>query len=78
LDAADGHGLKDEGYLATLDRETILKMASYWQETGGRRSVVTKYNKLLELAGEETIAKESDTFKDVESLVLLRNACAPQ
>lgn len=75
-DAADGHGLRDDGYLAPLNRETILNMASYWQETEGRRYVLTKYNRLLEFTGEETIAKETDIHKDVDSLVLLRNAIA--
>ncbi len=73
-DAADGHGRKGDGYLAPLDPETILKMATYWTETEGRRYVLTKYNKLLEFAGYEAIAKDSDIYQDAESLVLLRNA----
>lgn len=73
-DAADGHGLAGDGYLAPLDRETVLRMAEYWQETDGRRYVLTKYNKLLELRGQQQIPKESNMYKDSESLILLRNA----
>jgi hypothetical protein len=73
-DAADGHGLAGDGYLAPLDRETVLKMAEYWEETDGRRYVLTKYNKLLEFAGLESIPRESDGYRDVESLVVLRNS----
>jgi hypothetical protein len=75
-DAADGHGLTGEGYLAPLGHQAVMNMAEYWEETGGRRFVVSKYNRLLEIVGQDVLHKESDLRESAESLVLLRNAIA--
>jgi len=74
-DAADGHGVAGDGYLAPLPENTRAQMAEVWAGTdeGRRLDTLTKYQLLLTLAERERLDRGAQPFQDAALLVDLRN-----
>ena len=72
-DAADGHNVTNDGYLAPLDAGVIRRLADYWNWTGGRDPLLVKYDRLLEASSAMAI-KGTARYENVDRLRRLRNA----
>jgi hypothetical protein len=56
-DAHDGHGLRDDGYLAPLSPEAVAAMAKVWRATKSGRYLdpLEKWQWLLDCCGDEPL-----------------------
>lgn len=73
-DAADNHGVTDDGYIAPLPERTRLLMREWWVRTGGGfERVLEKAQLLLVFAGQETLDEGAQPFQDAATLLTLRN-----
>jgi hypothetical protein len=72
-DAADGHA-PTGGYIDPLIEESRRTMAEVWAITrGGRLPALEKFDSLLRSAGAPVLNRKSDTFKNAEATIDLRN-----
>lgn len=74
-DASDGHGLRDDGYLAPLASDVVARMAIIWRATEQGRSLkpAEKWQWLLECAGYARLDPGTAPARDALLLVQLRN-----
>jgi hypothetical protein len=74
-DAYDGHGIRDDGYIAPLSARTIELMGGWWAESGeGSEPVLTKYQLLLLFAEQPELDKGAEPYQSAALLARLRNA----
>lgn len=75
-DAHDGHGVRDDGYLAPLSSEAVAAMAMVWRATNSGRTVdpVEKWQWLLESCGRARLDRGAPPVQDAALLIRLRNA----
>lgn len=74
-DAADGHGLTGDGYLAPLDERTVALMAEWWELSGkGFDKTLNKYQLLLTFGDQPKLDKGAEPWQSAETLMRLRNA----
>ena len=74
-DACDGHGLRDDGYLAPVAPDVVTMMALVWRATDAGRSLkpVEKWQCLLECVGRPRLDAGAAPAQDVLLVVRLRN-----
>jgi hypothetical protein len=75
-DAHDGHGVRDDGYIAPLRPEAVAAMAMVWRATNGGRTLnpVQKWQWLLECCGQARLENGAPPVQDAALLTGLRNA----
>lgn len=75
-DAHDGHGIRDDGYLAPLNAEVVAAMAGVWRETTGGRGLnpLEKWQRLLECCGRDRLTRDAAPAQDAALVIRLRNA----
>ena len=75
-DAQDGHGLRDDGYLAPLSPEPVAAMAKVWRATKSGRYLdpLEKWQWLLECCGHDRLDGGALPAQDAALLIRLRNA----
>ena len=75
-DAHDGHGVRDDGYLAPLRSDTVAALAMVWRATNCGRSAdpVEKWQWLLECCGRARLERGRPPMQDTALLIRLRNA----
>jgi hypothetical protein len=75
-DAHDGHGLRDDGYLAPLSPQVVATMATVWRATKSGRYLdpLEKWQWLLECCGHERLDQGIAPVQDAALLIRLRNA----
>jgi hypothetical protein len=73
--ADDGHGLRDDGYLAPLRPAAITTMAKVWRATNGGKNLdpLEKWQSLLECCGRDRLDRGAAPAQDAALLVRLRN-----
>jgi hypothetical protein len=74
-DAQDGHGLRDDGYLAPLTEDVVATMATVWRATDAGRHLdpLEKWQWLLECSGRERLERGAAPAQDAALLIRLRN-----
>jgi hypothetical protein len=74
-DAAEEHGIADDGYLAPLQKGTVDRMAVYWSEINDGRdgSTLAKYRLACLFADVEPISKGGQLHENAQLLIRLRN-----
>lgn len=77
-DAAGGHGLTGDGYLAPLSSKTHRLMADLWRATseGTRLRPLEKYEMLLAFADSRPLDRGAQPYQDACFVIRLRNAIA--
>lgn len=75
-DAADGHGVTADGYLAPLAPPTIAALAAAWRGTdrGVKLNVLEKWQLLLALSGKPPLDAGAQPYQDARLVLHLRNA----
>lgn len=75
-DAHDGHGLRDDGYLASLSAEAVATMAKVWRTTDSGKGLepLDKWQRLLECCGHERLDLGASPAQDAALLIRLRNS----
>lgn len=75
-DALDGHGLRDDGFLAPLEAEDIASMAKVWRETssGWNLNPIEKWQRLLECCRHDPLDLGAAPIQDAALVIRLRNA----
>jgi hypothetical protein len=69
-DVADNH----LSYVGVLDEQRRVAFSSYWRESGGRGSVLEKYQTCLGLAGCTPLAPAAEPYQSFALAIRLRNA----
>lgn len=74
-DAHDGHGLKDDGYIAPLPAGAVDAMAAVWEATedGKTLRLLEKWQLLLRLAEKDPLDTGRAPFQDAKLVLDLRN-----
>lgn len=73
-DAADGHNVAGDGYIAPLSPRTLELMREWWLATGrGYERLLEKLQLLLVFAGSAKLEPGAQPFQDAKQLVALRN-----
>lgn len=75
-DAQDGHGVRDDGYLAPLSSEAVAAMAKVWRATKSGRYLdpLEKWQWLLECCGRARLERGAPPAQDAALVIRLRNA----
>jgi len=73
-DAADEHGLVDDGYLAPLDARSVHLMREWWTVSKGQDRLLDKYQMFCVFTGNPRLDKGAEPFQSAEAIVGLRNA----
>ncbi len=75
-DAHDRHGVRDDGYLASVDSASIATMAKVWRATNAGRNLdpLEKWQWLLECCAHPRLDRGAQRAQDAALLVRLRNA----
>jgi hypothetical protein len=74
-DAHDGHGLRDDGYLAPLTPDAVGTMATVWRATNGGKNLdpLEKWQWMLECCGHDRLDRGAPPAQDAALLIRLRN-----
>ncbi len=73
-DVAENYGEQDQGYLSPIPDNVRKLMASWWEETEGRATLLSKYQMLLSFSGNDKFDKGAEPYQSVASLINFRNA----
>lgn len=75
-DAHDGHGLRNDGYLAQLRPDAVAAMATVWRATKSGRYLdpLEKWQWMLECCGRDRLDRGRAPAQDAALLIRLRNA----
>lgn len=72
-DAAQEHGIQNNGFISPLTEETRALMKSWWEESGDMHKTLVKYQMLMSFANQSKFDKSKDPYQSAALLVELRN-----